>query len=121
MANLTPKNTVLPDKKPKINSVIDEINRGKEYSKKLEQVRCSLETKLEPKDVQYKELYPEFYVERCIVPEYKPDYGECRHVKRNVINRDVLDMKQHINLLAQPKFVKQSFLFVNKSNYSICL
>lgn len=102
---------------PKINLVIDEINRGKKYSRLLDERQSSIKAKSdeaeadakrkseEAADALYKQLYPDVYVERCIVPEYAPNYGDCRHIRKNVIDRDALDIKQHINLLAQPKFV----------------
>lgn len=101
-----------PNPKTKINSVIDEINRGKAYSKLREQRQASLETKVKPIYELDKPLYPDVYVEKCIVPDYTPNYGECQHVKRKVINRDALDFKQHIDLLAQPKFVRKLLFFL---------
>lgn len=95
--------------KPKINSVIDEINRGKQFARLLEQrqtvgVKSVYEKATEE---QYKKLYPDVYVEKMIVPDYAPNYDDCRHIRRNVINRNALNMAQHINLLAQPRSFKQ--------------
>lgn len=93
------------DKNPKINSVVDEINRGKKYSRSLEQRQPGLKTIFEKSSEQ--QLYPDVYVERCVVPDYTPNYSDCRHERQTVINRDVLNMSQHIDLLAQPRFVRQ--------------
>lgn len=97
-----------PTAPPKINSVIDEINRGREYTRLREQ-RQSLESKVKPSYEPDKHLYPDVYVKKCIVPDYTPNYEQCRHIKHNVINRDELDIQQHIDLLAQPRFVRKFF------------
>lgn len=120
-----------------MNRVLDEIARGKEYCRQLEQRQLttqikskdaerkdknqsqteigsrmqdvqSVETKLETKPVElYKQLYPDVYVERIIVPDYTPNYDEFPRITRNIVDRDTLSMKQHMNLLAQPKIVYQ--------------
>lgn len=92
----------------KTNLVIDEINRGKEYWKLLEQRESDLKKKQDEATAeQHKQLYPDFYVKRIIVPDYAPNYADCRHIRKDVVNRDALNMKQHINLLAQPRCVSQ--------------
>lgn len=101
---MDPKASPSSSKNPKINLVVEEINRGKKYSRSLEQRQPGLKTIFEEAPDQ--QLYPDVYVEKCIVPDYTPNYSDCRHERQTVINRDVLNMNQHIDLLAQPRFVR---------------
>lgn len=91
----------------KIISVVDEINRGKEYSRLREQSHSCLHTIVEPIYKQKTQIYPDVFVKKLIVPDYIPNYGECRHTKRKVVERDLLNNGEHISMLAKPKIVRQ--------------